>query len=51
MYTQIVKHTGHCGLMLMILFTQRTYGACTFMSNDCFYNVLKVCIFLLSENV
>ena len=51
MYTQIVKHTGHGGLILMILFTQRQYCACTFMYNDFFYNVLQVCMFLLSENV
>ena len=48
-YTDRYTCTG--GLILMILFTQLQYGVCTFMCNDCLYNVLQVCIFLLSENV
>ena len=40
-----------CTFVLVILFTQFQYGACTFMCNDCLHNVLQVCIYMLSENV
>ena len=35
----------HWGLILMILFTQLQYGACTFICNDCLYNVLQALYF------
>ena len=40
-----------CTFVLVILFTQLQYGARTYMCNDRLYNVLQVCIFMLSENV